>query len=390
MEADPEKHRLDVGDVTFYWRTKSSRDQAPHEVPTRLPFEFSFESRLQLILQSRNARVLSWLDRVYREDSNVGYLQEGHALASSYGGEFLDFLSRAMEKSIESVRSVLDIGCGGIYLLRQLQARGLIVTGVDPSPVTVAAGQSAGIEIIPSFYPCADLQRRFDFVFHYDVLEHVADPVEFLRAHHSNLSPGGSIGMAVPDCTDSIACGDISMLLHEHLNYFDLQSLELTVRNAGFVPIALERARHGGVLLCHAVPADQAIETVHSTASTEKFERFAARAGAASESFRRYADLALSNPANSLGVYVPLRALPYLCSLHDLSAVRFFDDDPGLHNRFFDGFDIPIENFEDLIGRPVSHLLICSFAFGERIAARLRASGLAAVQFNQWRTLFSS
>ena len=74
---------------------------------------------------------------------------------------------------------------------------------------------------------------------------------------------------------------------------------------------------------------------------------------------------------NSLGCYVPLRAIPYLSILGIKNDVRFFDDDPGIHKKYFDGFPIPIENMEDLKENPVSHILILSAAFGEMIRDRI-------------------
>ena len=80
------------------------------------------------------------------------------------------------------------------------------------------------------------------------------------------------------------------------------------------------------------------------------------------------------SPGNTLGCYVPLRAMPYLSMLSVKSNVRLFDDNSGIHGQYFDGFEIPVESFEDLISRPVSHLIILSDAFGEVIKTRVEES----------------
>ena len=74
---------LELGEVPFYWRIKKSITQPPQDIPARLPFAFSFMDDLQLVIQRRDPEVLKWLEHVYREDANVGYLQDGHALAAS-------------------------------------------------------------------------------------------------------------------------------------------------------------------------------------------------------------------------------------------------------------------------------------------------------------------
>ena len=377
---------FELGEVLFYWRVKKSTNQLPNDIPDRLPFAFSFIDDLQLIIQKRNPTVLKWLDRVYKEEANVGYLQEGHTLAESYGGEFIEFFQRASKLLPKTPGSVADIGCGGIYLLQRLRQLGLTVKGIDPSPVTVAAGRKAGIEIVPDFYPSPSLKECFDVLFHYDVLEHVEDPVAFLQAHHNNLSSDGALIFAVPDCSEHIALGDVSMLLHEHLNYFDEESLSRVVRAAGFEPILLEPAKHGGVLFCCALPVSNFTISTEPIKDDSKFQSFKIKAETA---LKRFLNLVSSSGHSELGLYVPLRAFPYLGQLSYQTNFRFFDDDSGLHGSYFDGFDVAIENGDDLIARPPAILIVCSLAFGHKIAKRLREKKLDNLRIVIWAELFS-
>jgi hypothetical protein len=202
------------------------------------------------------------------------------------------------------------------------------------------------------------------------VLEHVQDPVDFVRHHATDLNPGGLVVLAVPDTSPYIAYGDVSMILHEHLNYYDEDSPRTVVEAAGCEVLELRKGGFGGVLYCIARVArePQAWKPRHGTA---KFSGFVSRV----ESLRRQVEQFILEglaPGNSLGCYVPLRALPYLTVLGIKSGFRLFDDDPGLHGKFFDGFDIAVENRDDLAAEPVSHLLIMSFAFGDVIRNRLR------------------
>jgi 2-polyprenyl-3-methyl-5-hydroxy-6-metoxy-1,4-benzoquinol methylase len=376
---------LELGEVPFYWRVKKAVIQTPYDIPTRLPFAFAFMEDLQLVIQRRNPEVLKWLGRVYKEDANVGYLQEGHALADSYGGEFIEFFWRASALLPKSPASAADIGCGGVYLLQKVMEQGLTVKGIDPSPVTATAGRKAGIEIVPDFYPSPLFKGRFDVLFHYDVLEHVEDPVAFLRAHHGNLSSHGALIFAVPNCSHHIALGDVSMLLHEHLNYFDEDSLARVVRAAGFEPMLLEPACHGGVLLCCAVPMANRTALAMPVKDDSKFQTFRAKAQAA---LQRFASLARQSGQGELGLYVPLRAFPYLTQLAPETRVRFFDDDPGLRGRYYDGFDVAIENRDELASRHPAQVIICSLAFGHKIAARLREKQLDKLRIVMWSELF--
>jgi SAM-dependent methyltransferase len=380
---------LPLGKSAFYWRVRSRIEERNNEIPDFLPFEFGFDLALQLVIQVRNDDTLRWLERVYREDFNVGYLQDGHSLATGYGGEFMSFIDKVAAAAPSRPKSVLDIGCGGVYLLRLLRDKGFEVAGVDPSPVTVAKGAEHGIEIVTEFYPSASFSRRADLIYHHDVLEHVADPVGFLRAHHRNLNPGGRIVVAVPDCTENIRLGDISMLLHEHLNYFDLDSLGRTVRAAGFRPVFLEKSNHGGVLYCAAESVEGA-KAEAGEGDWRKFERFLALSTRVLGRVRGLIQPFARDKPDSLGLYVPLRLLSYLSHMDVYEGVRFFDDESGIHRKYYDGFDIPIENFEDLCQRPVEHLLIASLAFGDRIAAKVEARLGKAVAITLWKDILAS
>jgi len=179
---------------------------------------------------------------------------------------------------------------------------------------------------------------------------------------------GGLIVFAVPDCSPYIEFGDISMILHEHLNYFDEESLHNTVEAAGFEVLNISKGGHGSVLYCVARSAAN-LELYEPKSGTAKFDAWIDRVqylyGLVGNFIKRG-----TTPGHKLGCYVPLRAIPHL-SMLGISDVRFFDDDPGIHNKYFDGFSVPVENMDDLMANPVTHLLILSFAFGDQIRSRI-------------------
>jgi SAM-dependent methyltransferase len=89
---------------------------------------------------------------------------------------------------------------------------------------------------------CATLQKAalpessFDVVTLWDVLEHVTDPVQFVRLCTALLKPGGYLFANVPDL-DSFQARVMGrrwpLLLPEHFNYFTRESLELCGKKAG-------------------------------------------------------------------------------------------------------------------------------------------------------------
>ncbi len=363
------EQRLPLGKLPFYWRMSAEPNVPRNPVPDFVDFEFSFLPDHQLLIQTRDAKTLGYLDTVYREQYNVGYLQEGHALAGSYGGDFLACIERALSAYHPNAKRISEVGAGGGWLLKKLKAKGYDVAAIDPSPIAAAKGKEFGIEVIPVFYPAPDGVPKSDLILHYDVLEHVPDPARFIRRHAGDLNPGGLIVFAVPDCSPYIASGDVSMLLHEHLNYFDEESLRHVVEAGGCEVLEIRKGGYGSVLYCVAT-VSQAPRSQNVRNGAAKFDGFASRV----RELRRRVDEFITEallPGNTLGCYVPLRALPYLSMRGLTSGIRFFDDNPGIHGQFFDGFKAPVEGMDELASEPVSHLLIMSAAFGGAIRSRI-------------------
>ena len=363
---------LDLGNIQFYWRMITDNEKEKVDIPAFLPFEFKFNNKLQLIQQNISVDIWNKLEQVYQYDYNVGYLQDGHDLAEGYATDFLNFFVRSTQN--KAISTIFEIGCGGGYLLKRIKEIGNFkVTCLDPSPV--AARNRDCFEVISTFYPSKEYTNKVDLIIHYDVLEHIEDPVQFLNAHKTNLNNQGFILFAVPDCTNYIKIGDVSMVLHEHINYFDQESLYLTVLNAGFQNIIIENSNHGGVLYCFAQYNDEIIKEAGIKENSNKFLNFKNKYTEIQQSISGLVDSA-KRGNKSIGFYVPLRALPYISEHNDFH-FRFFDDDSGIHGKFFDGFTTPIENFNDLKKSPVDILIIMSDSFGQRIKEKILKEKIA-------------
>ncbi len=370
---------VNLGELSFYWRMVDRQTlSVPSPVPKFLPFSFGFDPALQLILQHPNGEVLRCLKRVYLENHNIGYMQPDHALADKYGQDFLKYIHRSLASLGRPVRSILEVGCGGCYILRELKETGYDVYGIDPSPVTARYGRQFGIPIVSAFYPIPHDLGHMDVILSCGILEHINDPVPFLRAHTKDLKPDGVLILSTPDHGRFISLSDVSMILHEHFNYFDEESLRNALAEAGFEVLDLDHAGYGASLYCLARPARGADRPNKNRAAREeswtKFHRFSNRVSASLQKMERYLAPLLKDRSASVGFYVPLRALPYLSLLKVFRGVRFFDDDPGIHGKYFDNFDIPVENFEDLRRDPVTHLLVMSLPHVPVIERKVRST----------------
>ncbi len=93
---------------------------------------------------------------------------------------------------------VLDIGCGGGLLCEPMARLGATVVGVDAAarniPVAQAHAAQSGLEIDyrhTTAEALADAGEQFDVVLNMEVVEHVADPQDYIDACARLLRSGG-------------------------------------------------------------------------------------------------------------------------------------------------------------------------------------------------------
>ncbi len=99
--------------------------------------------------------------------------------------------------------TLLDIGCGGGLLSEPMRRLGAHVTGIDASEKNIAvANQHARQGGLDIEYRCdlpenlTDQGQSFDIVLHMEVIEHVANPQDFLRVCSNLVKPGGTMMMS--------------------------------------------------------------------------------------------------------------------------------------------------------------------------------------------------
>ncbi|WP_424930143.1 bifunctional 2-polyprenyl-6-hydroxyphenol methylase/3-demethylubiquinol 3-O-methyltransferase UbiG [Amaricoccus tamworthensis] len=93
---------------------------------------------------------------------------------------------------------LLDIGCGGGLLSEPMARLGADVVGADAAerniPVAKLHAEQSGLTIDYRHTTAEALAKtgeQFDVVLNMEVVEHVADPQEYLRTCHNLLRPGG-------------------------------------------------------------------------------------------------------------------------------------------------------------------------------------------------------
>lgn len=365
------KTQFSISTMPFYWHTKNSISDTSN-VPALLPFELDYNPTFRLITQKYNKIVLQWLDAIYQKLPNIGNIQENSHMSESYKNDFIKFISKYVP-IIPGRSNALEIGCGGCLILKDLKKIGFDVLGIDPSPYAMKCGKKMGIEVIQDFFPSPRIHKRFDLIFHSDVIEHMAEPLKFLKETRQQLNDDGVLIIAVPDSSESLKNGDISIFLHQHINYFDPESLKYIIQAAGFGSILIEKAEFGGSLYCRAIKKKSPVLYRYEAPDSQwsKYRDFHNKIDKLMRTLKYEIDHVLSDKNRSLGFYAPIRTLPYLGAWGLWKRFRFFDDSDYLHNKYIDGVNVPIENFEDLTHNPVTDMFIMSPSFGDVIQSHI-------------------
>ncbi|MCX6626477.1 MAG: class I SAM-dependent methyltransferase [Candidatus Solibacter sp.] len=135
---------------------------------------------------------------------------------------------------------MLDVGCASGLFLKMASGAGWAVEGIEPSEklYSTAATELAGIgQVHCGTLEESDLpQESFDAITIWDVLEHVPDPVGFLARCQSLLKQQGHLYLNVPnlDSKEARLLGKRwPLLLAEHVNYFNRNSLTICGQKAG-------------------------------------------------------------------------------------------------------------------------------------------------------------
>lgn len=159
--------------------------------------------------------------------------------------------------------SLLDVGCGTGRLLAAARERGWTVEGVDVSPSAVGyATRELGLAVrLGTLESVGYPDESFDCVWLSHVVEHVPDPISFLREVVRVLVPEGVAVVSVPNSQglvfsatnvvhrlrgrygkDKFAC---SLAPPGHLYAFNENSLRVALDAAGLVPRTILQSGKG-------------------------------------------------------------------------------------------------------------------------------------------------
>ena len=136
--------------------------------------------------------------------------------------------------------TVADVGCGGGAFLDLVKGMAGRTVAVELTEAYHPSLRARGHQTFPRASACAaQLAEQVDLVVSFSVIEHVPDPVAFLKEIRPLLAPGGRLLLSTPNRDDLLMRRQLPeyqafFYRQVHLFYFDAASLAATCRRAGF------------------------------------------------------------------------------------------------------------------------------------------------------------
>lgn len=302
-----------------------------------------------------------WVNRAF-EPSRVRY-DAAYDNALQHAPTFVAFADELAARLVErfGLRRglVTEVGAGDGWFLDRLRAAGArAVEGFDPKHSAVEA-------------PRANDDRRLLVARH--VIEHVPDPVAWLRELRALLPDGGSMYLEAPAAEAMCeAPGGVGVLdlIYEHRSYFSVASLAACAEQAGFAVTASGRAFYGQYAWIEARPGRSAGVIEHEPPNVPVFIKDAVRCIARLDDdlarLASHGDIALWG-AGSKGK-VLLNLLP------EPDRVRFvYDANPGKWGAFVAGAGHEIRPPTEVGADAPATILVTNPAYRAEVEAATRA-----------------
>jgi SAM-dependent methyltransferase len=329
---------------------------------------------------------LGQLSMVVRPDLMFREYLYVSGVSRTFREHFDGLAGRALEWVAARPAQVLDLACNDGTLLEAFRRRGAVVRGVDPAGNLVALAQGKGLEVVEGYWPQArsSASGPFDIITACNVLAHVAEPREFLRAALESLAPGGAVVVEFPYCRSMVLNREWDTIYHEHLSYFLMGPIlrladglgaaviraELVPIHGGSLRLALQPSRGG-----HCAEAQRLAES-ESRDGLNELATYHAFAGAVEETcgslLRVVGDQATAG-RRVIGFGASAKGNTLL-NCAGLSLDYIVDDSPLKHGYLTPGRNIPIRSPEAL-DREEKDLavLLLAWNFAREIVAKVRA-----------------
>jgi 2-polyprenyl-3-methyl-5-hydroxy-6-metoxy-1,4-benzoquinol methylase len=233
-----------IGNYTVIYKSNFSYSDLTSEVfsARRLPDAIHYQ-----IVRCNNDNLVrscpvydtSVIENLYKT-SKLNYTEQIENLIPSY----LAVLDKVLCKLAKDAK-ILEVGCGNGFMLKALSDRGYSnIYGIEPSSDAAAkADDNIRGKITVDFLKDGIYNNGyFNFIFFFQTLDHIYEPVQFLNSCYNLLVPGGFI-LALNHNVKSLSAmimGEKSPIIDiEHTHLYSKETIRELFSKCGFRPIEI-------------------------------------------------------------------------------------------------------------------------------------------------------
>ncbi len=321
-------------------------------------------------------------------DPEVLAYSPDYANSLSCSPSFGSFLQETSERLVETHdlygKTVLELGCGdGDFVTRLCKIGNNRGFGFDPSyfgPESVDVGQGATFKA--GFYGPEDAVNP-DLVCSRHVLEHVEDPLEFMKLLAGAAAPSnGHLYVEVPNATYMLEKPAIWDLIYEHPGYFTDRALVVVAEAAGLNVSAAEATFHDQFLYIDAQATGSDESYLDQTTSLETLDRLVSGFKDQVESTLERWNTEIQRLASAGKRVVTWGAgskgVTFLNLVDSRSIDHIVDINPAKHGRFVPGSGQSVIGAEALVDYRPDLVLLMNGAYENEVNEMVRQLGVNA------------
>jgi len=179
-------------------------------------------------------------DQMHETFTRISQLPHGQSDNTQRVGRVCSFVQSYMQ---QTSGSLLDIGSGLGVFPHAMDRSGWTCTALEPDPRAARhLAETLQLNVVNEDFFNTNIADRYDLITLNKVLEHVHNPIAMLMNARKYLRESGLVYVELPDAEMAMEDSQFrEEFLIEHLHVFSMISAATLARQAGFVPLKIER-----------------------------------------------------------------------------------------------------------------------------------------------------
>ena len=198
----------------------------------------------------------------YKKSDDI--FSSNYVYFSSFSNSWLEHAKKYVEDistklDLKPTSFVTEIASNDGYLLQYFKEKNIPCLGIEPTSSTAAVAKGKGIDVVEDFFgsKLALNLKKSDLILGNNVLAHVPDINDFVRALKIALKDSGTITMEFPHLMNLIKDNQFDTIYHEHFSYLSLCTVKQIFEAQDLKLYDVEKiSTHGGSLRIYATHSD--------------------------------------------------------------------------------------------------------------------------------------